>query len=35
MAISMLVVPLVSALTKNEKETERAEKIFSCLKNTK
>ena len=36
MAISMVVVPLVSALTKNRKdEAERAEEIFTCYKDNK
>ena len=34
MAISMVIVPLVSALTKNDKcETERVEEIFACYQN--
>ena len=34
MAISMVIVPLVSALTKNDqRETERVEEIFECYQN--
>lgn len=33
MAVSMIAVPLVSAVTKNKKaDTERVEEIFECYK---